>query len=444
MQHAPPDSAAEFVIAPRWIVPVEPAGAVLEEHALAVAGERILAILPVAEARRRFPSARWLGRPAHVLMPGLVNGHVHAAMTLLRGLADDLPLAEWLSRHIWPAEGRWAGPEFVRDGTRLALLEMVTGGVTCFNDMYYFPDVVAGLAVEYGVRATVGMIVIEQPTPWARTTGEYFAKGLAVHDQYRGHPLVRTAYAPHAPYTVSDETLRHVRLLADELDVPVHMHVHETRDEVAAAVAATGRRPLARLDALGLVSNLFMAVHVTEADADDVATLAARTATVVHCPSSNLKLASGFCPVARLAAAGVNVALGTDGAASNNRLDLLGEMRAAALLAKAVAGDASAVPAEAALAMATINGARALGIAEETGSLVAGKIADMVCLDLAQPATQPVHHVISQLVYSAGREQVTDVWVAGRALVADRAALFLDPADVLDRAGAWRARLAAP
>jgi 5-methylthioadenosine/S-adenosylhomocysteine deaminase len=444
MQTAPPDSAADFVIAPRWIVPVEPAGAVLEEHALAVASGRILAILPVAAARRRFQTAGWLERPGHVLMPGLVNTHVHAAMTLLRGLADDLPLAEWLTRHVWPAEARWAGPEFVRDGTRLALLEMVAGGTTCFNDMYYFPDVVAGLAVEHGVRATVGMIIIEQPTPWARSTEEYFAKGLAVHDQYRGHPLVRTAYAPHAPYTVSDETLRHVRLLADELDLPVHMHVHETRDEVAGAVAATGRRPVARLDELGLLSNLFMAVHMTEADESDVATLAGRTATVVHCPSSNLKLASGFCPVARLAAAGVNVALGTDGAASNNRLDLLGEMRTAALLAKAVAGDASAVPAEAALAMATINGARALGLAEETGSLVAGKCADMVCVDLAPPATQPVHHVISQLVYAAGRDQVTDVWVAGRALVAGGAPLFLDPPDVLDRAAAWRARLSAP
>lgn len=442
MPPALPDSIPDFIVAPRWLVPVEPAGAVLEGHALAVAGGRIVGLLPAAEARSRFPGVAWIERPTHALIPGLVNAHTHAAMTLLRGLADDLPLAEWLARHIWPAEARWAGPEFVRDGTRLAMLEMVRGGTTCFNDMYFFPDVVAGLAVEHGMRATVGMIIIEQPTPWARTTEEYFSKGIAVHDQYRDHPLVQTAFAPHAPYTVGDTTLKRVRLLGDELDVPVHMHVHETRGEVEAAIAADGLRPLARLDGLGLVTPLFMAVHFTAADAADMATLATRRASVIHCPSSNLKLASGFCPVARLAAAGINVALGTDGAASNNRLDMFTEMRTAALLAKAVADDASAVPAEAALAMATLHGARALGLAEETGSLVAGKWADMACVDLSGAATQPVHHVVSQLVYAASRDDVSDVWVAGRRLLEDRAPTVLDGAEVLDRAHAWRDRLA--
>ncbi len=439
-----PDDArkpADLLIAPRWLVPVEPAGQVLENHAVVVSAGRIVAVLPRAEAERQFAPAATLERPGHVLLPGLVNAHVHAAMTLLRGLADDLPLADWLGRHIWPAEHRWAGPEFVRDGTRLALLEMIRGGITCFNDMYYFPDVVADLAVEHQVRAVAGMIVIEQPTPWAATTAEYFSRGLAVHDQYRHHPLVSTAFAPHAPYSVSDPTLQHLRTLADELDVPVHMHVHETRREVEDSLRQHGERPLARLDRLGLLSAGFMAVHMTALEAADIDLVAERRVPVVHCPASNLKLASGLCPVAALAARGVSLALGTDGAASNNQLDLLGEARLAALLAKTVSGDASALPAAQALTMATLGGARALGLAEEIGSIVAGKWADLTCVDLSGPATEPVHDVVSQLVYTAPRDQVSDVWVAGRAVLADGEFTTIDAGEALERARAWPVRL---
>lgn len=432
---------ADLLINARWVVPIEPAGAVLENHAVAIANGRIVGIAPREEAAHRFPAARCIDRPDHALLPGFVNSHTHAAMSLLRGLSDDLPLGEWLQEHIWPAENRWVGAEFVRDGTRLAMLEMVRSGTTCFNDMYYFPDVVAALAVEHHLRAAVGMIVIEQPTAWAQTTEEYFVRGLAVRDQYRDHSLVTTTFAPHAPYTVSDATLRHLRLLADELEAPVHMHVHETRHEVEQSLDSCGQRPLARLDALGLLSSLFMAVHATQLSAAELELLATRNVTVVHCPESNLKLASGYCQVERLRQAGINVALGTDGTASNNNLDMFGEMRTAALLAKAVAGDASALPAEAALAMATINGARALGLDEQIGSLVPGKWADMICVDLRHPATQPVHNVVSQLVYSAGPGQVTDAWVAGRQLLADSRPTTLDEAMVLERARAWQERL---
>lgn len=431
----------ELIVAARWVVPVEPRGAVLHDHAVVVRGERIAAVLPSARAREVFPAATWVCRPHHVVLPGLINAHTHAAMTLFRGLADDLPLQRWLADHIWPAEARWAGPEFVRDGTRLAILEMLRGGTTCFNDMYFFPDVVADLAVEHHIRAVVGMIIIEQPTPWAETVEEYFSKGIAVHDQYRGHSLVRTAFAPHAPYTNSDPTLRHLRLLADELEVPVHMHVHETAAEISQSLAAHGRRPLARLEGEGLLSPLLVAVHMTELDEDEIGLLAERGVSVVHCPESNLKLASGFCRTARLLSAGVNVALGTDGAASNNDLDMFGEMRTAALLGKAVAGDPAAVAAEDALCMATLHGARALGLGEETGSLVPGKLADMVCVDLRSAATQPVHQVISQLVYSVCRDQVADVWVAGRQVVAEGRVIQMDEADVLARATAWQRRL---
>ena len=432
---------ADLLIAARWIIPVEPRGEVLEDHAIAVRDGRILALLPAAEAAQQFAAKLRIERPGHVLLPGLVNAHVHSAMTLFRGMADDLPLDVWLQQHMWPAEGRWVGPEFVRDGVALAMLEMLTSGTTCYNEMYFFPDIAAQIALDHGLRATVGMILIETPTPWAATVEEYFDKGIMVHDQFRGHELISTAFAPHAPYTVSDDSMKRIRMLSDELDVQVHMHVHETASEVADAVAASDRRPLARLDALGLLNPQLIAVHVTQVTTDEIRLLADRGVNVVHCPESNLKLASGYCPVAQLQQAGVNVALGTDGAASNNDLDLLGEMRTAALLGKGVAGDAAAVDAVSALEMATLNGAHALGLAEDIGSLVPGKAADMICVDLDRPATWPVYHPLSQLVYAAGRDQVSDVWIAGEHLLDDGIPLRVDAREIKERAAAWCRRI---
>lgn len=433
--------SADLILNSRWIVPVEPRGTVLEDQAIVLADGRIADILPVAEAAEKYEAAETISRPSHVAIPGLVNAHTHAAMTLFRGLADDMPLAEWLEQHIWPAEMRWAGPEFVRDGTELAIIEMLRSGTTCFNDMYFFPDVVAKAAVDYGIRAVVGMIVIGQPTAWARSTDEYFSKGLAVHDQFRGHPLVRTAFAPHAPYSVGQEAMRNIRVLADQLDTPVHMHVHETAAEIDTALQVHGMRPLARLKELGLVNSQLTAVHMTQLEADEIAMLAELGADVVHCPESNMKLASGFCPVAELLQGGVNVALGTDGAGSNNDLDMFAEMRTAALLAKLAAGDASAVSAEQALAMATINGARALGLDDEIGSLEVGKSGDIVCVNLEAAASQPVHHPISLLVYSVCREQVSDVWIAGRHLVTDGRMPNEPLQEIMSRVEGWRRRL---
>jgi 5-methylthioadenosine/S-adenosylhomocysteine deaminase len=433
----------ELLITARWIVPVEPAGQVLDQHALLIREGRIADLLPVAEAADRYPGTRRLDRPSHLLVPGLVNAHVHMPMTLFRGLADDLPLQTWLEEHIWPAEQRWVGAEFVRDGSELAALEMIRGGTTCCQEMYFFPDVAAEAALVHGLRVMVGMIVIEQATPWASTVEEYFEKGLAVHDRFKGNELIRTSFAPHAPYTVGDEALARVRLLADELECPVHMHVHETAFEVASAVETGGERPLARLDRLGLVSPLLAAVHMTQLDDNEIRRVADAGASVVHCPESNLKLASGFCPVARLQEAGINVALGTDGASSNNDLDMFSEMRSAALLGKAVAGDAAAVSAETALSMATLNGARAIGMGDEIGSLEVGKRADLLCIDLDHPATQPVHHPISQLVYAASREQVSDVWIGGEHLLNEGEFTRARAADVTERARGWQRRLEA-
>ncbi|HSJ47650.1 MAG TPA: TRZ/ATZ family hydrolase [Gammaproteobacteria bacterium] len=427
----------------RWIVPVEPDGLVLHHHSLAIHEGRILELLPTAEAEQRYRARAVSHLPEHLLIPGLVNAHTHAAMSLLRGLADDLHLMDWLQHHIWPAETRWVNEEFVHDGTQLAIAEMLRGGTTCFNDMYFFPDVTARVSAACGMRATVGLILIDFPTAWADNPEEYLAKGLALHDEYRNDPLIGTAFAPHAPYTVSDVPLQRVRVLADELDIPVHMHVHETAYEVHEAVTATGQRPLARLQALDLLSPSLLAVHMTQLENDEIQALADAGAQVVHCPESNLKLASGFCPVQQLDQAGVIVALGTDGAASNNDLDMLGEMRTAALLAKAVAGDASALPAHRVLRMATLHGAMALGRGAEIGSLEAGKWADVTAVRLDELETQPLYDPVSQLIYAASRHQVSDVWVAGRHLLRERVLTTLDEDAILRNACAWQAQIAA-
>ncbi len=433
----------DILINARWIIPVQPRRVVLEDHSLAIRDGRIVDIVPQTEASARFQAATQRDLPGHALIPGLVNAHTHVAMNLLRGLADDMPLMTWLNEHIWPVEQAHMGAEFVQDGTEAAVCEMLLGGTTCFNDMYFFPEVTARVAAAAGMRANVGLILIDFPSAYGSGPEDYLRKGLALHDEYRNHPLVTTAFAPHAPYTVSADNLRHIRMLSDELELPIHMHVHETAFEVQQHVEKTGKRPLADLDEMGLVSPSLLAVHMTQLDDSEIERLAATGAHVVHCPESNLKLASGFCPVARLQAAGVNVALGTDGAASNNDLDLFGEMHTAALLAKGVSGDAAAVPAENALEMATINGARALGLADAIGSLEAGKFADITAVDLSGVQAEPVYHPISQLVYTGSRERVTDVWVAGRHLVKDRELTTLSRDKILTKLRKWRGKILA-
>jgi len=433
----------DLLIEAAWVVPVEPEGLVLEDHAIAVEGGRIVAVLPTADARSRYRASETVQLPNQMITPGFVNAHTHSAMSLLRGFADDLPLMTWLNEHIWPAEGQFVGAEFVRDGTELAIAEMLQGGTTCFNDMYFFPDVVARAASRRGMRVSVGMIVIEFPSAWASDPEEYLSKGLKVRDDFKSDPLTSFVFAPHAPYTVSDQSLEKLRGYADELDAPVHMHIHETADEVQTATKESGERPLARLERLGLLTPSLMAVHMTQLTNEEITLLSKSGSSVVHCPESNLKLASGFCPVAKLDTAGVNLALGTDGAASNNDLDMIGEMRTAAMLAKSVADDAAALPAARVLTMATLGGARALGLDNETGSLQAGKWADLTAIDLNRFATQPVYNPISQLVYAASRDQVSDVWVAGRRLLQDGRLTEIDESDLHQKTRNWGQRIAA-
>ncbi len=432
---------AELLIHAQWILPVDAENRQLTDHAVAIADGRIQAILPYTEALHSVETQQVVELPGHVLIPGLINAHTHAPMTLMRGLADDLPLMTWLHDHIWPTEQRWVDPSFVADGTRLAVLEMLRGGITCYNDMYFYPEVSAQVTAEAGMRAVIGMIVVDFPTGYAQSADDYIAKGLALRAQYRDHPLIRVAFAPHSPYAVSDVPLQQVQAFADELGVPVHIHLHETHDEVMQSQRDHGERPLGRLDRLGLVGPSLVAVHMTQLEDAEIARLAETGAHVVHCPESNLKLASGFCPVAKLLEAGVNVALGTDGAASNNDLNLLGEMRTAALLGKGVAGSASAVPAADALRMATINGARALGLDGEIGSLEPGKSADLVALDLRDCHTQPLYHPLSQLVYAASRNQVREVWVRGHQVIRDGMPTTINSTEVISAAQVWGERL---
>ncbi|AOV17206.1 N-ethylammeline chlorohydrolase [Acidihalobacter aeolianus] len=432
----------DLLISARWVIPVAPEPLVHEHYAVAVRGRRIVDILPASEATRRYHAEEHVNLPRHALIPGLVNAHTHAAMTLMRGLADDLPLMTWLQQHIWPAEARWVGADFVRDGTRLAIAEMLRGGTTCFNDMYFFPEITARVAVNLGMRASIGMIVVDFPSAWARNADEYIARGLdEVMDAHKGEGLISTCFAPHAPYTVSDAPLERIRNLSNELERPVHIHVHETQQEIDDHLTHHGVRPLARLDALGLLGPNLVAVHMTQLSDHEIALLAERGASVVHCPQSNLKLASGFAPVAHLIEAGVNVALGTDGAASNNDLDLWDEMRTAALLAKGVAGRADALPAHAALRMATLSGARALGLDEEIGSIEVGKAADLVAVDLGRLETQPIYDPVSHLVYAAGREAVSHVWIAGQSKLVERELTQLNVDELAESAASWAMRI---
>jgi 5-methylthioadenosine/S-adenosylhomocysteine deaminase len=423
-----------------WIVPIEPAGA-LAGHTLIVDAGRIVALVPSTEADLRFAAREHVAMPRHVLLPGLVNAHTHGAMNLFRGIADDVPLQVWLERHIWPREARFVAPAFVYDGARLAAAEMLRSGITCCNDMYFFPDASARAFLEVGMRAMLGLPVLDFPTPYAADADAYLARGLEIRDALKHEGTLAFSLSPHAPYTVGDATWQKIVVFARQLDLPIQTHLAETAHEVASSLAEHGRTPLYRLHDLGATGPQFIAIHGVHLAADEIALLAAQSCHVVHCPISNMKLGSGIAPVSALVAAGVNVALGTDGAASNNRLDLFAEMRIAALLAKVAAGDPSMLPAQQALAAATIAGARALGLDREIGSLVAGKQADVVAVDLSALDALPCYDPVSHLVHAVGREAVTDVWVAGKRVVARRALQTVDETALAASARLWQERL---
>ena len=427
------------ILKPEWLLTVNPSFEVLRDYAVVIRDSYIQNLLPATEVHQQeeYRDAEIIELAHHVLMPGLVNSHTHASMSLFRGIADDLPLMDWLNNHIWPAEGRWVDPEFIADGFQLTAAEMIRSGTTCFNDMYFYPDIVAREAQKLGMRAVVGLIVLDFPSVWAKNADDYLHKALAVHDEIKEYPLVHSTLAPHAPYTVSDGPLQKIAMYSNELDLPVHMHIHETAFEVAEAEKNTGSRPLDRLDQLNLLNPNLIAVHMTELNIMEIDRLAETGVQVVHCPQSNLKLASGMCPVAELQEKGINVCLGTDGAASNNNHDMFAEMKSAALLAKAVSGDASACNAKQAIQMSTINGAKALGLGDLIGSVEVGKQADLIAFNLLELTTQPLYDLVAQLVYAANSRQVSHVWIAGKCQMRDYRLSNLDEDAIIRKAQSW-------
>ncbi len=431
----------DTLINARWVAPMVPERALLEDHCLVIDNHRILDVLPSRIASTHYTATECYELADHIVIPGLINSHGHAAMTLLRGYADDLQLMSWLNDHIWPVEANFVSYEFVRDGTHLAIAEMLRSGTTCFSDLYFFPDAVAHVASEMGIRVQICVPVVEFPNVWARSEDEHIHKGLQVHDDYRSSELVYSCFGPHSPYAVSDKGLNRIMTLSEELDIPIQMHVHETADEVSESLAMHGIRPLQRLHKLGLLSPRLQAVHLTQLDANDIRLLSDNSVQVIHCPESNLKLASGFCPVGQLKAEGINVALGTDGAASNNDLDMLGEMKTAALLAKAVSGDATTLDAWTTLKMATLDAARALGLDDQLGSLEPGKLADVVAVDLSDIESQPIYHPLSQLVYTRTGHKVSHVWVNGEVLLKDRQFTRLDQDRVIATTRNWQTKI---
>lgn len=438
---AAPLLRADLILHPQWLLPIAPHNRLLERCSIAIKDGVICALAPRAQIEAQWQAKQVIELPQQVLMPGLVNCHNHAAMSLLSGFADDLPLMTWLNEHIWPAEGQWVDEEFVTDGTLRSVAEMLLSGTTCFSDMYFFPEAAARVVNETGIRAQITFPLLDFPNRWAADIDEGLRKGLSLFDDYKDHPRISIGFGPHAPYTLGDSSLRRIAILANEVQAPVHIHVHETAQEVADSMAQHGQRPLARLLELGLLSPQTQCVHMTQINDEDLRILQETAAKVIHCPESNLKLASGFCPVDRLLKAGIEVGLGTDGAASNNNVDMFGELHTAALLAKAVAGDAAALSAAAALHMATLGGAKTLGLDSQIGSLEVGKQADMIALSLDPLLSSPSHRITSNLVYRPGSYRVQHVWVSGKALVSEGALTQLDPVEISRTTTGWQHRI---
>lgn len=438
-----PIENVDILINAGWLIPVVPRNTILRNCSIAIHGGRIIYLLPSGEAQQRFNPIQQYDLPDSLLIPGLINAHGHGAMALLRGYADDQNLHTWLNESIWPAEGRWMSEEFVYDGAELAIAEMLLGGTTCFNDMYFFPDQTARAARRNNIKCQLAFPVLEFPSAWARNADEYIHKGLALRDELRDDSRISIAFGPHAPYTVNDPALEKIATLAGELDAPIQIHLHESADEIAQSMKEHGQRPIARLQQLGLLTPLTQCVHMTQLIDSDIAILAESGSHVVHCPTSNLKLGNGFCPLERLQKAGVNIALGTDSAASNNDLNMLSEARSAALIAKGVSGNPELLPAHEALELATINGARALGIDHETGSIEVGKAADLVAINLANIASQPLYNALSQLIYTDSARHISHTWVDGKLLVENGQLLNIDQNELISKAQNWRTKIQA-
>lgn len=432
----------DLIIKPQWILPIVPANTIFEDCALIVDRGLIKAVLPNLEADRLYQAKKQIELPGQALMPGFVNAHGHAAMTLLRGYADDLSLETWLNDHIWPIEARLVSDEFVRDGSKHAIAEMIRSGTTCFSDQYFFPEIVAEVAVQAGIRCRIAFPILEFPSAWGQGPDEYIHKGLSLRDDYKNHHLVDIAFGPHAPYTLEDVSLQRVAVLAEELDAHIQIHLHETASEVADSLKLHGVRPIERMENLGILGPRTEAVHMTQLIDSDIELLSRYNTSVIHCPQSNLKLASGLCPVTKLRDSGITVGLGTDSAASNNNLDMLKEVNYASLVAKVVADNASSLNAFESLQMATLASAKAMGIDDQLGSLEVDKRADMISISIDQLHVEPVYNIASQLVYASQSSQIQNSWVAGNQILDNRQLTTLNEQEIRARSKDWAQRIA--
>ncbi|WP_196138264.1 TRZ/ATZ family hydrolase [Aliikangiella sp. G2MR2-5] len=435
------ETKVEQIITADWLIPMTQADHWIENAGLLIRGTEIIAVDKLDILTEKYPEVSHTHLEGQALLPGFINSHCHAAMNLLRGLSDDLPLKQWLEEAIWPVEAQFVDNSFVYQGTQHAIAEMLRSGTTCFQDMYFMPDQAAKAVKESGIRASIGMVVVEFETSWAQNAQDCIDKGLDVFDQFKHSPTINFNFAPHAPYTVEKTTLEKLGMLSNELSLPLQMHIHETAYEVETFIEAHGVRPLTRLKEIGLISPLLNAVHMTQLNEGEIEWLADGGSHVIHCPQSNMKLSSGVCPTKQLLEAGVNIALGTDGAASNNDLDMIDEIRSTALLAKLDYLDPTAMSAYESLYAATMGGAKALGLQESIGSLEAGKLADFISIDLNCIETQPVYNPVSQIVYAAGREQVSNVWVNGKQLMSNRKLKTLNSDLILQNARHWRNKI---
>lgn len=422
----------------KWIITGEKNQTVLENHALVIDKGVIQKIVPSSEAKQHYQAKQVDDYAYHALLPGLVNAHTHLGMNYFRGLGCDLMLMDWLNGYLWPAEKKWLSHEFVHDASLFAMAEMIRSGTTCFNDMFYFPEAVADAAITAGMRGFVSMHVIDFPTAWTQNTDESLEKGLAFYEKYHQQPLITPTLAPHAPYTVSDESFLRVLDLSKSLSLKINVHLHETQAEIEQSMTQYQKRPIKRLHDLGFLSSQVIAIHSVQLDAEDLEILNETRPNIVHCPESNMKLASGVCPVIDLQNLGLNVALGTDSVASNNDLNMLNEMRTATFLAKVMRQDPVCLNVNETLAMASINGAKALGIDQVVGTLKAGKAADFIAINLDEIETLPVFDPAVQIIYSSSRHQITDVWVAGKQLLKNRELLTIDEEALKAKARLWK------
>mgnify|MGYP000196813896 CR=1 FL=1 len=434
-------SPVDLIVEARWIATVTADSPILEHHSLVIKADSIVDLLPTAEARKLYIASNVVNLDEHILIPGLINLHTHAAMNLMRGIADDLPLMEWLNEHIWPAERAVVSYDYVQDASLHACAEMLSGGTTCFNDMYFYPQATAAALNQAGMRAHLGLIVLEFATGYATDADDYLQKGFESRDSWRNNALITSSIAPHAPYTVSDKTFEKVVVYAEQLGLGIHTHLHETRDELKQSEAEFGVRPIQRLAGLGLLGPGFLAAHGVHLLPGEIELLAEYGCHIAHCPSSNLKLGSGIAPVSALLKNSVNVGLGTDGAASNNRLDMFAEMRLAALLAKGASEDPTSLPAHQALEMATINAARAMSLDDKIGSIEIGKKADFAAVKLSDLASSPCYDPISHLVYTCGREHVTHTWVAGELRYSNGLYANIEPMELKENIQKWQPKL---